>query len=235
MHKNLKVVALVPARGGSKGIPRKNLVLIDGVSLIERAVSAGLGCEFVDVVVVSTDDDEMARAAADAGADVHFRDSAAATDTATADDVVRDFLASSSAARGTDNMLVVYLQPTSPLRTASHLTDAFETMIRADAVRCVSIVKDHHSPFKSLRLSPSGTLQPLFDEMSVRSNRQALPETFRPNGAIYIFTTKDFRDHAGIPIAGAVPYLMTQETSVDIDSAGDIALADRHLKEKLTE
>lgn len=234
MHKNLKVVALVPARGGSKGVPRKNLAKIGGSSLLERAISTGLGCQYVDEVVVSTDDHEMARAAADSGADVHVRDPAAATDTATADDVVRDFLASSGVARDKDNMFLVYLQPTSPFRTAVHLTEAFDTMDRADAVRCVSIVKELHTPFKSLRLSESGALQPLFDEKSVRSNRQALPDTYRPNGAIYIFTIKDFREHSGIPISGAVPYLMNDESSVDIDSARDIALAERIENERLT-
>lgn len=232
MFGNFKVVALVPARVGSKGIPHKNLSVVGGRTLLERAVSSGLRCRFVDQVVVSTDDDAIARVAVACGASVHRRSSAAATDAATATDVVEDFVVNREDDELPMDTLLVYLQPTSPLRDHTHVDAAFEAMERRGLTRCISVVENEHSPHKALLTNSKGFLVPLFDETSVTANRQALPRTYRSNGAIYVFPVSDFTETRRFPVTDSLAFEMSPEDSVDIDSPHDLRIAEILLEDK---
>lgn len=232
VFRDLSVVALVPARGGSKGIPHKNLSVVGGRSLLERAVSSGLRSRFVDRVVVSTDDDTMAGVAVACGASVHRRSDAAATDLATASDVLEDFVVNRTEDDLPGGTLLVYLQPTSPLRDHTHVDAAFEAMDSRGLTRCVSVVENEHSPHKALLTDSEGFLVPLFDETSVTANRQALPRTYRANGAIYVFPVSDFAETRRFPVAGSLAFEMSPEDSVDIDSPHDLRIAEILLEDR---
>lgn len=223
---NDRVVVLIPARGGSKGIRRKNLVTVGGVSLLQRAIDCATGCHLVDDIILSTDDDEIAKVASLSRVLVHRRSHVAAQDTSTADQVVIDLIDSGVLTSYGPNVLLVYLQPTSPLRTSRHLKEALEAMMSRGMRTCVSVVSSEHPPQKSVEISQDGTVCPIFDEHSVTANRQSLPSTYRPNGAIYIFTLEQFLKNRKIPITGSHPYVMNSTESMDIDSNFDVRMAE---------
>jgi len=226
-YKNRQVLALVPARGGSKGVPRKNLRLIRGKPLIEHTIQAAMGSKVVDKVYVSSDDDEILRIGSAMGAEPLKRPDAAASDTATATSVVLDFISQLPPSFVEIDPIIVYLQPTSPLRTSSHIDGAFCKMDVENVSISLSVVQLKKSPYKSFTLTEDGLLQPLFDENLSNSNRQALPATYYPNGALYIFPLSEFLVKGGFPSNGSVPYVMSENDSIDIDTEDDIAMIER--------
>ena len=225
MLNGLTVVALIPARGGSKGLPGKNLMELGGKSLIRRAVESAKGAsEFVDIVVVSSDDDAILAEGERAGALSHLRSAEAASDTATAADLLEDYFDAPDAMLAKQDVLIVYLQPTSPLRTASHVRQALDIMrtnldLGAKNPSVVSVTPLEKSPFWTLTIE-DGKLNPLFPD-AFSQNRQSLPATYVPNGAIYLFRWSDFVADRRIPTAGASAFVMSADESVDIDTRED--------------
>lgn len=225
--KNRQVLALVPARGGSKGIPRKNLRLVRGKPLIEHTIQAAIESKVVDRVYVSSDDDEILRISSDMGAEPLKRPDAAASDTATATSVVLDFISQLPPSLMAADPYIVYLQPTSPLRTSSHIDGAFCKMDAENVSISLSVVQLKRLPYKSFKLTEDGLLQSLFDESLSNANRQALPVTYYPNGALYIFPLSEFLVKGGFPSNGSVPFVMSENDSIDIDTEDDIAMSER--------
>jgi len=173
---------------------------------------------------MSTDDVEIANLGATLGCEVFMRSSWASTDDAKAADVVADFVNIFLGQDVDEKTLLIYLQPTSPFRTHAHVNNALEDMLKSHAQSCVSVARSMCSPYKALVLDPHNRAVPLFSDSHVTANRQVLPQTFRPNGAIYIFTVSTFRLGNGIPISGSFAFEMSHETSMDIDSQEDLAL-----------
>lgn len=221
---NRPVLALVPARGGSKGVPGKNLRVIKGKPLLIHTVQAALESEVVDAVYVSSDDAEILALSRLNGAVALTRPAAAASDTATATSVVLDFISQLPPKLVEEDPFIVYLQPTSPLRTGAHIDGAFINMAARKGSTSLSVVPLRQSPYKTFLLTEDGLLQSLFEETLSNANRQALPETYYPNGALYIFPLTDFMKTGGFPSNGSVPFIMSEKESIDIDSEDDIAL-----------
>lgn len=219
------VLALVPARGGSKGIPRKNLAPLRGKPLIEYTVRAALDAIDVAQTWVSSDDEEILLASTTLGAHALRRPSALATDEASAVGVVEHFLSSLPGDLLATDPQVLYLQPTSPLRNARHIDEALAGMARAGAATLMSVVEMATSPFKAFRLDAQGRLLSLFDERQSNMRRQDLPACFLPNGAIYAFAASAFRARGGFPSNGAWPYVMSEDDSIDIDGPSDLIRA----------
>lgn len=184
-HKNIQdYIAIVPARSGSKGIRNKNLLEINGKTLLEIAVESGLDCAQIrDVVVTSDSKDYLASLNSNSKKLIKLlRDPKAALDTSTANEVVMDVLEKLPQKLDTN---IIYLQPTSPLRTSNHVTQAIKSLELSDCHSLVSVVKSSESPFKAITVTNS-----VIDYFSWTSegtiNRQELPLSYRPNGAIYI-------------------------------------------------
>lgn len=222
MIKNHPVLALIPARGGSKGIPRKNLTPIGGRPLVAWTLKAALGSQCIDQVWLSSDDVEILEVGRALGAHTLLRPYAFANDTASAMVVVEHFLGSLPDEVAKLDPFIVYLQPTSPLRTAAHLDTAFAQMEAQGAHTLISVVAVETSPFKTFKVGRDGRLQSLFDEQLSNARRQDLPKTFIPNGAIYIFQRSEFLAHQGFPSNGSLPFIMTAEDSIDLDSPDDL-------------
>jgi CMP-N,N'-diacetyllegionaminic acid synthase len=220
------VLALVPARGGSRGIPRKNLAPLRGRPLLQWTIEAATGSRFVDRTTVSSDDGDILCAAHALGAESLQRPGSIASDDASPVAVVLHFLDSIDLRTRSRDPVIVYLQPTSPLRTSHHLDDALSAMVSAGARCTMSVAECAHSPFKAFRLDDTGRLQSLFDESLSNARRQDLPRTFQPNGAIYAFPVSAFVERGGFPSNGAVPYLMSSEASIDIDRPEDLRIAE---------
>lgn len=216
-------VALIPARGGSKAILRKNLVDLAGRPLIAWTIDAALACKDIDRVIVSTDDREIADVARQHGAEVPFiRPSELARDDTPMLDVVRHFV---SALALDGHASVVLLQPTSPFRTTADLTAALELFNNSDAYGLVSIVKSEAHPDWMLRIDSRGRLTPLVPSVDKAIRRQDLIPVYRPNGAIYVC-------RASVILAGkswygddTIAYEMPRERSLDIDEHWDLEVA----------
>jgi CMP-N,N'-diacetyllegionaminic acid synthase len=217
-----RYIAFIPARGGSKGVPRKNLQVVGGASLVHRAIAAARSARITECFV-SSEDDEILSAATSAGATAHRRSTDAATDTARASEVVEDFLAAHP--EFDDAVRIVYLQPTSPFRTSEHVEQAILEVENSGAASLVSVVASHQLPEKTLLIDDDGRLAFSAGSADPGGNRQMLAKTVYPNGALYIFSVGAFREQGDVPVAGALPFPMGKVESLDIDDAEDLLLA----------
>lgn len=222
-------VALIPARGGSKGVKRKNLRVIAGKPLIEYSVLVAKHSRLIDRVYVSSEDGEILEVAQHLGVETIRRPMEFASDTASANSVVLHFIETLPSELREQDPYIVYLQPTSPLRTATHIESALEKMVEMRMHTLISVCELTTSPYKSFRINEEGCLQSLFDEKLSNARRQDLPITYIPNGAIYIFRITDFVERGGFPSNGSVPFIMSEEDSVDVDTEEDMRSLERIL------
>ncbi|MDX1391788.1 MAG: acylneuraminate cytidylyltransferase family protein [Rheinheimera sp.] len=217
-------VALITARGGSKGLPRKNVLPLAGKPLIAWTIEAALAAECIDKVYVSTDNDEIAAISRDFGATVIARPAELAQDNSGSEPVIAHAIAYLQA--GGDNVEQVFLlQPTSPLRNAAHINAAWQQYCQHQAKCLISVFEPKHTPAKAYKINADGTLSGLLSDSAPYTRRQDLPTAVQPNGAIYLFSAAAFMQHQQIPRHNVVPFMMNHNDSVDIDSAEDLALA----------
>jgi CMP-N-acetylneuraminic acid synthetase len=220
------ICAIVPARGGSKGLPRKNLRLVAGRPLIALAIESALGAHLVDRVIVSTDDEEIARVARQEGADVPFmRPASLASDDAPAQPVVEHAITYVEERDGRVDS-VVLLQPTSPLRRARHVDEAVRLFLDSGADSVVSVCEVEHSPYWMYRMEGDRLYPFASDQELNRARRQALPTLYRPNGAIYVMSRKLLMEERLVIGLAPRPYLMSRQESVDVDDQLDLELAE---------
>ena len=127
---------------------------------------------------------------------------------------------------------ILYLQPTSPLRTNNHIDDALSKMEEKRLHKMISVVEMTKNPFKSFVLDENGFLKVLFKNGSTNMRRQDLPKVYMPNGAMYVFSVSDFLREGTFPTNGSYPYIMNEKDSIDIDNENDWKIAE-NLKKKL--
>ena len=220
------VLGIIPARGGSKGIPNKNIHPVAGRPLLAWTLAAARTARCLDRVVVSTDSDAIAAVARELGADVPFmRPSELARDDTPGIEPVLHALAQ---LRGFG--LVVLLQPTSPLRTGPDIDGAVERLIQAGAMSCVSVTEAVNHPYWTYRMTGEGTLAPFIDlppESALR--RQDLPRAFALNGAVYVARVDWLESSRSFLGAQTVGYEMPAARAIDIDSFEDLTVAERAL------
>lgn len=224
MFSGKSCTAIIPARAGSKGLPGKNIKILAGRPLISWTIQAALDSPLIDRVIVSTDGDDIATIARDAGAEVPFlRPAHLATDEAKAMDVL--FHAIRNALPDEKEDWIVLLQPTSPLRSAWHLSQAFDTLKDRNGRAVISVCETEHHPWLS-NLLPEDRRMSRFLRTEVASmRRQELPTYFRLNGAIYIARRDYLLENNGFLGLQTFAYIMPQDKSVDIDTELDFSLA----------
>lgn len=214
--KNQHVLGIITARGGSKRLPRKNVIPLQGKPLIAWTIEAGLTSTCIDRLILSTDDPEISKIALEYGCEVPFaRPAEFATDEASSVDVVQHAL---SQTPGFTHF--VLLQPTSPLRRAYHIDEAFQSMCEAGTSACVSMRKSVESPYWMYTIREDGCIAPVAKELTGK-RKQELPETYIPNGAIFISRIDKFLIEKSFYGDGTIPYLMSFKDSVDIDTLED--------------
>lgn len=218
------VLAVITARGGSRGLPRKNVRKLGGLPLISWTVRAALEAQCVDRVVVSTDDEEIAAVAYEAGAEVPFiRPNYLASDTSTSVDVMKHAL---ELLPGFE--LAVLLQPTSPFRTGADLDAAFELWQSIpDAGGCVSVCEATESPWLMYRAEVNGQLERLLPMPTLGLSRQNLPKAFILNGAFYFVKVSRFLTQERLIFDDCLGYEMPVNRSLDIDTEDDFRFAER--------
>lgn len=227
-----RVTALIPARGGSKRLPRKNIKLLVDKPLIAWSIEVAKACKYVDRVIVSTDDEEIKRISKQYGAEVPFlRPEYLSNDHASSFDVIKhaiDFLTLSRS-----NELIVLLQPTSPLRLALEIDAALEFFVQKNAKGVVSISETEHSPMWSNTLPEDGCMSDFIRPEVQGKRSQDLPTFFRLNGSIYIYETLSLLEQSKIFFNENVYGFQTSlETAVDIDTALDFLIAETIMKNR---
>ena len=228
MFQGLKVVAVVPARAGSKGLPGKNLMRIGGETLVEIAAKTALSCISIDKVILSSDSEEILNSIDIPEIVLVKRSQKSASDNAVAADVILDLLDEGVLNESLgDDYFVIWLQPTSPLRDSIHLREAFEALNReVDADGLVSVKVSPVSPQLIFVPDENGLLRP-FSDSPFGVKRQEFVPSYIPNGAIYIFKISTFLRDSGFPSKRLVPYVMSHDASIDIDSENDFQDATR--------
>jgi CMP-N,N'-diacetyllegionaminic acid synthase len=219
------VYAMIPARGGSRGIPRKNLAELAGKPLIAHTIEAALASRSVTRVMVSTDDEEIADVARQWGAEVPFRRPAElGTDTAAGGAVSRHWL---EWVRDHEPhpWAVIHLQVTSPLRTAEDIDAAVDLLNRVelDCVSSVSPVTEHPAYMYRLR---GNQAEPLLTDEALPTHRQRAEPLYRLNGAIYATRFEAALAAGQFHLNPFATYVMPAERSIDIDTPLDLALAE---------
>ena len=228
MHKGKTYLAIIPARGGSKRLPRKNLLDLNGKPLVAWSIEAGLNSKYIDKVVVTSDDADILTIAEDYGVLSINRPIELSSDTATTFDAVEHAI---------ENIkyydYIVLLQPTSPLRTEWHIDKAIEFLINKEADAIVSVCEMDHSPLWSNTLDDTLSMAEFLTKSIKNKRSQDLDSYYRINGAIYICDTKKLLKEKGFFIEnGIYAFKMDRETSIDIDNEIDFQLADLILKNK---
>jgi CMP-N,N'-diacetyllegionaminic acid synthase len=222
----MNVLYFIPARGGSKGLPGKNIKNLGGKPLIVRTIEAAKNAILKGDVVVSTDSEEIASVAKNAGAIVPFlRPAHLAADETPTMDVLFHFLELEKK-KNNNYELIILLQPTSPLRTAEDINNAYALLKERNAPAVVSVCECDHHPLWSNEL-PENLSMKNFMRPEVRGkNRQQLPKYYMLNGAIYIAQTDYLQKHKTFIADETIASIMPKERSVDIDSEADFVLAE---------
>ncbi len=221
MYKNKTFLGIVPARGGSKRLPRKNMLDLCGKPLIAWSIEAGLNSKYIDKVVVSSDDDEILNISSNFGAETIKRPVELASDTATTFDAIKHTI---------ENVekydYIVLLQPTSPLRNAKHIDEAIELLEIKNADAVVSVCEMDHSPLWSNTLPNDGNMRGFLREEILNKRSQDLEKYYRLNGAIYICKTEKLIENKSFFLKENIfAYIMNRENSVDIDEKLDFIIA----------
>ena len=221
-----KVLAIIPARGGSKGLPGKNIKPLLGKPLIAWTIEEAKKSKYIDRLIVSTEDEEIAEVSKKFGAEVPFmRPKELSTNEAKGIDVV---LHAIEWMEKNDKSydLIILLQPTSPLRTSKDIDKATEMLPSKNAKAIVSVCKTHHHPYWSNILPEDGCMKDFIEPKAMNKNRQELPTFYRLNGAIYLCYTDYLKREKRFIGCDTFAYIMPTERSVDIDDEVDFKLAE---------
>ncbi|WP_104038653.1 acylneuraminate cytidylyltransferase family protein [Vibrio jasicida] len=224
-----KVLAFIPARGGSKRLPRKNILPIAGKPLIGWSIDAAKGSEYIDDIFISTDDQEIADVAAGLGIPApELRPEHLASDTASTANVLTYTLEKF----GTNFDIVILLQPTSPLRTSQHIDQALELFIEKQAFSVVSVTPCEHPPLWSNTLPDNGSMENFIRPEALKRS-QDLGSFYRFNGAIYIFDVEKLLEYQEICYTSeSFAFVMENKDSFDIDQQFDFELAEFFLNKR---
>jgi CMP-N,N'-diacetyllegionaminic acid synthase len=225
----MNVVAVITARGGSTGLPRKNLLPLAGKPLVAHSILAAKGAQLVSRVIVSTDDAEIVDVALKWGAEVPFvRPAELATGESAHIDVMLhavDWLE----AQGDLPDAVLLLQPTTPMRTSADLDGAIRLMESAGCPAVVGVCPAAVHPYLTYKVEECGRLAGFIDHGMRYPRRQDLPPAFNLNGGLYLNRCSSLRETHQFQPPGAYGWVMPEERSVDIDTLNDFAIVENIL------
>lgn len=234
MLNNKTILAIVPARGGSQGLYKKNIKLLAGIPLIGWSIENAKKSIYIDRIIVSTDSQEIAIISQKYGADIPFlRPNELSTESATTIDVVKHAITWLIEKEKKKYDIVIILQPTSPLRDNQHIDKSLEKLIlHNDARGLISVSIVSKSPFWVKFINEIGYLENYFDSELNFEQRQKQPLLFSPNGAIYIYYSTDLLRINTLKIENTIPFIMEKEVSIDIDDEYDFIIAEILIKNK---
>lgn len=228
----MRNIGIIPARSGSKGLPDKNIKNLCGKPLIAYSIEAAIQSKIFDTIMVSTDSKKYADIARTYGADVpFFRSKETSSDSASSWDMIDEVLQRYEE-QGKNFDTFSLLQPTSPLRTADDIINAYEVFANNKASVVVSMVEVGHPLSWCGKVKDGGSIENFVPRDSM-GQRQIQEKYYRPNGAIYIQNIKDFGREHFLYRRGSYAYVMPKERSVDIDTDIDFRYAEFLMEQKI--
>lgn len=228
---NKKILAIIPARGGSKSVPKKNIFPLAGKPLLAWTINAASKSRMIDRVVVSSDSEEILEVASEFGAEPIKRPKNIAGDKSPFNLLIfhaLDYL------RKKENYIpdiFVYLQPTSPLRESRDIDQAL-SLLKKDTQSVIGVYEIDNKVLKSFFVDKKGFMKGISNDSFPFMNRQLLPKIYMPNGSIYAIKTKIFIKNKKFFNKKTAAYLMDSEKSIDIDSINDMKKAEKILKNR---
>jgi len=222
LYKDKTFLAIIPARGGSKRLPRKNVLDLNGKPLIAWSIEAGLNSKYIDKVVVTSDDDDILNLSKSLGVEILKRPDCLASDTATTFDTIKHVIEEVA-----NYDYIILLQPTSPLRDALHIDEAIELLENKKASAVISICKMDHSPLWSNTIDKSLSMVGFLKDEVLNKRSQDLEKYYRVNGAIFICKVERLLENKGFFLKENIyAYVMDRKSSVDIDEEIDFKIAE---------
>lgn len=229
------MIAIIPARGGSKGLPGKNIKEFCGKPLIIYAIEAAQKAKSVSRIIVSTDDEKIAKIAKENGAEIPFlRPANLATDIALAIDNYIYTINRLNAEQNLNIQEFMVLQPTSPLRTFEDIDRAVELFYEKKADSIISVTEMPHPPVWAKRINIKGAIEEYFSGNEGLKNRQEIEKAYIPNGAIFILKESLLKNQYTYYSDKTFPYIMPPNRSVDIDNDMDFEFAEFLMSKKMS-
>jgi CMP-N-acetylneuraminic acid synthetase len=214
-------LAVIPARGGSKRLPKKNVLPLAGKPLIAWSIEAAKKSKYIDEIVVTSDDKTILSLSEQYSTKTINRPDELAGDTTSSIDVIKHALKKFS-----DYDYIILLQPTSPLRTAKHIDEAIELLVQKNADAIISVCETEHSPLWSNTLDDDKDMSGFLDQKLLNLRSQDLKKYYRLNGAIYIIEREKLLKESTFFLKKNIyAYIMEQKESVDIDTQLDFDFA----------
>ncbi|WP_101758452.1 cytidylyltransferase domain-containing protein [Oceanicoccus sp. KOV_DT_Chl] len=215
------ILAIIPARGGSKGVPKKNILKFNDKPLIAWAIEAAKASIYIDKIILSSDCEEIIAVAKAYGCDVPFkRPDELSTDSASSVEVVNHAI--KSLAEKFD--YIVLLQPTSIFRSTEDIDNTIACCDESSVSACVSVVECEKPPYWIYQLADN-KLVPVIKQEEQYSRRQDCPQSFELNGAVYVINTQTFMQQKSFFPEDTTAYIMPKNRSLDIDTVDDVGWA----------
>lgn len=225
-----KYLAVIPARGGSKRLPRKNILDLCGKPLIAWSIDEAKKSKYIAKTLVTSDDEEILNISKKYGADISKRPSKLSSDSSTTYEALEHVISSQEQ----EYEYIVLLQPTSPLRTSKHIDEAIELLELKNADAVISVCEVEHSVLWSMTLDEDDDMSEFVKKIDARRSQEQ-EKHYRLNGAIYICKTKKLLEKKSLFLQENVfAYKMQREDSIDIDEELDFKLANLLLESRLT-
>jgi len=231
MIEGKKILAIIPARSGSKGVPGKNLRKVMGKPLLAYTIEEANKSDYIDRLIISSDDRNIISVAEKYGAEAPFvRPSHMAQDSSPVVDAIKHAL---DELPGYDYILL--LQPTSPLRLSEDIDACIRKTVLSNAKACISVTKPENSPYWMFRLDAKDRIYPMLESDYTESRRQDLPVAYIPNGALYLSKAEWFLKSMCFVSDDTIAFVMPNERSLDIDSEIDFQTLENALMKRLNE
>lgn len=224
-----KILAIIPAREGSKRLPGKNYMNLYGKPLIQWTIESAINSQYISEIVLTSNDQSVLNIGDSFEQIACLKRSDDLSDDSTSSvEVVLDVLDSYS-----DFDFFILLQPTSPLRTEHHIDKALKNVVETNVRSCVSLCKSIESPYLMYKLADKGHIQPILGTQNTSSLRsQDLPDSYILNGAIYINNVSNFILTKEFVGEDTIPFIMDSDSSIDIDTMEDFQMAEKILSKK---
>jgi CMP-N,N'-diacetyllegionaminic acid synthase len=223
----LKIISIIPARGGSKGLPGKNIIDLAGKPLIAWTIEASLKSKYITKTIVSSDDDKILEVSEQFGSKILKRQDELALDTTPSEPVIEHVLNNINDIEQYD--FLILLQPTSPLRDEKDIDSAIELLIEKKATALISTKEIDNKILKAFKNNENGYLEGIANNEYPFMRRQDLPTTFMPNGAIYIVSIQEFLKSKKLFTNKTISFEMDEEKSFDIDTLEDLQVCSKIL------
>ena len=225
LKKNI-FIALIPAKGKSKSIKKKNLQKIKGKSLVNIVIENSKKSKYLKKIYISSEDIKILKNAKNKNINPIIRPKLLSNTESKMIDVIKH--AKKYITKDNKNIFIVLLQPTSPFRTYRHIDKAIEVMILNKQKSLISLVKNEICIFKSVKINKAN-IKPVFSDRFLSYNRQSFPDTYMPNGAIYIFSINSINKKTQNLIDKSfMPFVMNKNESLDIDNKKDLIYANKN-------